>query len=81
VIVVDANVLLSALRSRNGASHVVLRGMFTGEIPFAVSATVVLEYESVLKRPGILGSAPWINPDQIDTILDAICARGALTEP
>jgi hypothetical protein len=37
--------------------------------------------ESFLKRPGVLGPAPWINPDQIDTILDAICARGALTEP
>jgi predicted nucleic acid-binding protein len=81
MIVADANVLLSALRSRNGASHAVMRGMLSGEIPFAVPAAVVLEYESVLKRPGVLGPAPWMNPDQIDSILDAICARGSLTEP
>jgi len=81
MIVADANVLLSALRSRNGASHVVLKGMLSGEIAFAVSAGVVLEYESVLKRPGVLGPAPWISPDQVDCILDALCARGALTEP
>jgi predicted nucleic acid-binding protein len=43
MIVADANILLSALRSRRGASHVVLRGMLIGEVPFAVSPTVVLE--------------------------------------
>jgi putative PIN family toxin of toxin-antitoxin system len=81
MIVADANVLLSALRSRNGASHAVLRGMLGGEIPFAVSSTVVLEYESVVKRPGILGATPWIRPEQIDGILDALCACGKLVEP
>jgi predicted nucleic acid-binding protein len=81
MIVADANVLLSALRSRKGASHAVLRGMLIGDVPFAVSPTVVLEYESVLKRPGILGETPWIRPDQIDSLLDALCARGKLVEP
>ena len=81
MIVADANVLLSALRSRKGASHAVLRGMLIGDVPFAVSSTVVLEYESVLKRPGILGETPWIRPDQIDSVLDALCARGKLVEP
>jgi putative PIN family toxin of toxin-antitoxin system len=81
MIVADANVLLSALRSRNGASHAVLRAMLTGAVSFAVSPSVVLEYESVLKRPGILGETPWIRPDQIDSILDALCARGKLVEP
>lgn len=81
MIVADANVLLSALRSRKGASHAVLRGMLIGNVPFAVSPTVVLEYESVLKRSGILGETPWIRPDQIDSVLDALCARGKLVEP
>ncbi len=81
MIVADANVLLSACRSRRGASHAVLRGMLTGEVSFAVSPAVVLEYESVLKRPGILGETPWIRPEQIDTILDALCASGKLVEP
>ncbi|MEB8515369.1 PIN domain-containing protein, partial [Acidithiobacillus ferriphilus] len=73
--------LLSACRSRRGASHAVLRGMLTGEVSFAVSPAVVLEYESVLKRPGILGEPPWIRPEQIETILDALCASGKLVEP
>jgi predicted nucleic acid-binding protein len=55
MIVADANIVLSALRSRNGASHAVLRGMLSGDVPFAISSAVILEYESVLKRPGILG--------------------------
>jgi predicted nucleic acid-binding protein len=55
--------------------------MLAGEIPFAISAPVVLEYESVLKRPGILGEAPWIRPDQIDGILDALRARGKPVDP
>jgi putative PIN family toxin of toxin-antitoxin system len=81
VIVADANVLLSALRSRNGASNALVRAMLTGAVPFALSPSVVLEYESVLKRPGILGPTPWIAPGQIDTILDALCARAKLVEP
>ena len=72
--VVDANVLLSGLRSRNGASHRVLVGMLRGEIPFAASPAVIVEYEDLLKRPGILGPTPWLRPDQIDTVLDALCA-------
>jgi len=81
MIVADANILLGALRSRRGASHVVLRGMLIGEVPFAVSPTVVVEYESVLKRSGILGATPLIGPEQIDSLLDAVCARAKLVEP
>jgi putative PIN family toxin of toxin-antitoxin system len=81
MIVADANVLLSALRSTNGASHAVLRAMLTGDVAFAISPPVVLEYESVLKRSGILGDTPWIRLDQIDGILDALCACGKLVEP
>jgi len=72
--VVDANVLVSALRSRNGASHAVLRGMLTGDVSFAASPAVVLEYEAVLKRPGIFGPKDWLALDEIERLLDAICA-------
>ncbi len=43
--VVDANVILGGLRSRNGASHAVLTGMLKGTLPFAVSPAVMVEYE------------------------------------
>jgi predicted nucleic acid-binding protein len=49
MIVVDANVVLSALRSSKGASHLLLREMLVGNVPFAVSPAVALEYEDVLK--------------------------------
>lgn len=81
MIVVDANVVLGALRSRNGASHVVLRGMLTQRFAFALSPAVVLEYEDVLKRPGLLGPDPWIDEAGIDAILDALCATAVLTLP
>lgn len=55
--------------------------MLSGDIPFAVSPTIVWEYEDVLKRPGLLGKTSWIQFTQIGGILDAICARGKLVEP
>lgn len=73
--VVDANIILSGIRSRNGASHLVLTGMLRGEVPFAVSPSVMVEYEDVLKRPGILGPKPWLCPAEIDALLDALCAK------
>lgn len=81
VIVIDANVLLSALRSSRGASHLLLREMLVGGIAFAVSPAVALEYEDVLKRDGMLGDHPWIRRDEIDTVLDAVFSRAHLVSP
>lgn len=81
MIALDANVLLAALRSSRGASHRLLREMLMGAIPFAVSPAVALEYEDVLKRPGILGDTPWISLEEIDTILDAVFSRADLVSP
>ncbi len=81
MIVVDANVMLSALRSSRGASHLLLRTMLAGDLDFAVSPAVSLEYEDVLKRPGILGGHPWISGAEIDTVLDAVFSRAKLVAP
>jgi predicted nucleic acid-binding protein len=81
MIVIDANVIVSGLRSRNGASHLVLRGILTGHFSFAASPAVIMEYEDVLKRPEILGPKPWIAAEGIDRILDAICARAIPSLP
>ena len=79
--VVDANILVSAVRSRHGASNVVLRDMISGNVDFAVSPAIVLEYEDVLKRPGMLGENPWISHAEIDVVLDAIVSRARLVSP
>lgn len=81
MIVVDVNILASALRSSKGASHHLLREMLGGEIDYAVSPAVAVEYEEVLKRPGIFGDAPWIGSGEIDTVVDAVIRQALLVSP
>jgi putative PIN family toxin of toxin-antitoxin system len=81
MIVVDVNVVLSALLSSRGASHLLLREMLLGNVPFALSPAVALEYEEVLKREGILGSSLWVSQDEIDTVLDAVFSQATLVSP
>jgi putative PIN family toxin of toxin-antitoxin system len=79
--VFDANVMLSGLRSSNGASNVIVREMVKGNIPFALSPAVALEYEDLLKRPGMLGKNPWVTVDEIDVVLDAVFKSAKLVSP
>ncbi|MGO4567688.1 putative toxin-antitoxin system toxin component, PIN family [Rhizobium sp. 2YAF20] len=58
-----------------------LREMLVGEVPFAVSPAVAVEYEDVLKRPGVLGDDPWISGGEIDTVLDAVFGQSMLVSP
>jgi predicted nucleic acid-binding protein len=81
MIVVDVNVVLSGLRSSLGASHIVLRAMIAGDMPFAISPAVALEYEDVLKRPGILGETSSIVSGDIDVVLDALLKQAKLVSP
>lgn len=55
--------------------------MIGGGLAFAVSPAVALEYEDVLKRPGILGKGPWIAREEIDAILDALFAKALIVSP
>jgi predicted nucleic acid-binding protein len=52
----DANILVSGLRSTKGASFQVLRGVRAGLVRPVVSVPLFLEYEEVLLRPGLLPS-------------------------
>jgi predicted nucleic acid-binding protein len=81
MIVVDVNVVLSGLRSSLGASHIVLRAMIAGDMLFAISPAVALEYEDVLKRPGILGENSSIVSGDIDVVLDALLKQAKLVSP
>lgn len=80
-VVVAANVILRAFRSKNGASHAVLRGILQSEFEFVASPAIVLEYEDVLKRPGMLGSAPAFTHREIDIVLDALCTMAIPVVP
>jgi putative PIN family toxin of toxin-antitoxin system len=70
-VVIDTNVFLSGLRSKNGASfkflHLVGKNLFT----VCVSVPLVLEYESILKRNS---REIGLTYQDIDDILDYICS-------
>ena len=74
-IVLDTNVLVAALESRNGASFQILR-LLEPEAPFqpSVSVPLVLEYETALRR--VLGA----EDERIEPVLDYLCQVADLKE-
>ncbi|MGD9047478.1 MAG: putative toxin-antitoxin system toxin component, PIN family [Anaerolineae bacterium] len=70
-VVVDTNVLVSALRSRRGASHRLLLLVSSGKFMINLSVPLVLEYEEVAKR--LLGDT-LLSEQDVDDILDYLCA-------
>jgi putative PIN family toxin of toxin-antitoxin system len=72
--VLDTNILVAALWSRNGASFEILRRVVDGKLAIAVSVALALEYEDVLKRAAI-AEAGWAEEGQLDIILDAVLFR------
>ena len=71
-IVMDTNVLIAGLRSKHGFSNKLLQRIGNPDFAVAISAALILEYESVLKRRGIV---PYTSIE-IDEILDYICQAG-----
>ncbi len=70
-LVLDTNVLVAALRSKQGASNKLLRIIASGRASIAVSVALVLEYEDVLQRPH---QVPGFPPGDVSRFIDAICA-------
>lgn len=69
-IVIDTNVLVTALRSSRGASFRLLSLVGSGRFEIHLSTPLVAEYESVLKR-GLTS----LSDTQIDDVIDYLCAR------
>lgn len=78
--VLDSNVIVAGLYSRRGASFYLLERAVRGELAFAVSVALALEYEDVLFRADSLART-WARPDQIDAVLDALLASAKLVQP
>ena len=70
-IVIDTNVLVAALRSKNGASYRLLILLGSDKFQINISVPLVYEYEDVVKR---LELAIPLNNSQIDDIIDYICS-------
>jgi putative PIN family toxin of toxin-antitoxin system len=72
-VVFDTNVIIAAMRSRRGASFRILSLLGDPRFEFAISSTLLLEYEAVAFRaePGIP-----LAPEAIIRILDRMCDLG-----
>ncbi len=77
VIVIDMNVLISALRSRNGASFQVLSRVGQGLFDFVLSVPLVLEYEGVGKR---VSRSVGLTHADVNDVVDYMCRVGQLRE-
>jgi len=71
-VVIDTNVLISALRSKQGASHKLLLLLAEDAFTPNVSVPLFVEYESVAKRTGLLSG---LNSSDINSILDYFLSK------
>ncbi len=70
-IVLDTNVLISGLRSRQGSSFKILSLVRTGKFDIHVSVPLVLEYREVINREI---ENLYITPEQIESIIALHCS-------
>ena len=68
--ILDTSVLVAGLRSNRGASFQILRAIRSGDIRIAVSVALILEYEAVVLRPGLI---PNFTPQELGKIVDGLC--------
>lgn len=74
-IVLDTNVLVSALLSQRGASYKILSLLRSNKFELHLSVPLVCEYEDVLKRSEAAYTISSTH-DEIDALLDIICNLG-----
>ncbi len=76
-IVIDTNVLVAALKSRNGASYKLLEALQGENYLPCLSVPLFVEYESVLKRLGLL---PHLQEADVDAVLDYLLSRASIQQ-
>jgi putative PIN family toxin of toxin-antitoxin system len=72
-VVLDADVLVAALRSRRGASAVWLRAALCRDVEMLASVPLMLRYESLLSRPEQRATSA-LSVAELGELLDAIAA-------
>ena len=72
-IVIDTCVLVSAIKSNQGASFKLLSLLPKKIFTYHISTALVLEYEDVLKRPKLNLS---LTSFEVDKLLDILCLLG-----
>jgi len=76
-VVIDTNVLISALKSSRGASHKLLLLLVDGVFLPNISVPLFVEYESVAKRVELLGH---LEKSEIDSILNYFISKSSIRE-
>jgi putative PIN family toxin of toxin-antitoxin system len=74
-LVLDADVLVSAIRSRGGASAAWVRAVLRREVQLLASVPLMLQYEAVVLRPEQQASSSFSQAEMND-LLDAIAVVG-----
>lgn len=72
-VVIDTNVIVSALKSRKGFSYKLLSDIDNPRLEVFISVPLILEYEDVLRRNS---SQIKLNASEVSDILDYICLIG-----
>jgi putative PIN family toxin of toxin-antitoxin system len=73
-VVLDTNVLISGLRSRQGASFRLIELIGDPRWRLNISPSLIFEYEEVCRREI---AKLWLHPEKLDDILDFICANAS----
>jgi putative PIN family toxin of toxin-antitoxin system len=68
-IIIDTNVLVAGLRSRDGASFKLLSLIDSGLFALCITVPLVFEYEDVIKREHL-----GIDASSAESVLDYLCA-------
>ena len=71
IVTLDTNVILAALLSQAGASHLILKLIIEEKLNLALSTPVVLEYDDVLRRKEILEKLN-ISSSQVEDVIDLL---------
>ncbi|WP_428357553.1 putative toxin-antitoxin system toxin component, PIN family [Methyloprofundus sp.] len=74
-IVIDTNVLISALKSKRGASYKLIMALPKELYTPNVSVPLFLEYESVAKRQGLVSK---LSSQDIDSILEYFLSKSSI---
>ncbi|MDQ7016329.1 MAG: putative toxin-antitoxin system toxin component, PIN family [Gammaproteobacteria bacterium] len=71
IITLDTNALLAALLNKAGASHLILKLIVKENLRIALTTSVALEYEDVLKRDSLAKKLN-LSHEQIEEIIDLL---------
>jgi putative PIN family toxin of toxin-antitoxin system len=74
-LVIDTNVIVSALKSKKGTSHALFRLIGKGKFECKISVPLILEYEKVLFDRSL--EIPFTK-EEIEKILNFVCTNSTL---